>query len=150
MNAGVSTIKLVTYESFDQVKEVIEAFEACTLPRAEWTHAAHITIAFWYLICYPLPEATTKIRAGILRYNAAHGVKQTKDGGYHETLTVFWTRIVRHYLTKATLDVHLVMLLNDLINRYGKRLPFDYYSQEHLFSWEARLQWVEPDLQPLP
>jgi hypothetical protein len=150
MSAVAATAKIQTYGSFDEVKKVVEAFEACTLPRAQWTHAAHLTIAFWYLVCYPLPEATAKIKAGILRYNESQGVRQTKDGGYHETLTLFWIHLVRHYLTTATLECHLVALLNDLVNRCGTQLPLDYYSREFLFSWDARLQWREPDLKPLP
>jgi hypothetical protein len=27
-----------------------------------------------------------------------------------------------------------------------KTYPFDYYSRERLFSWEARIGWMEPDL----
>lgn len=150
MSTVTVTAKIQTYASFDEIKRVVEAFEACTLPRAQWTHAAHLTIAFWYLVCHPLPEANAKIKAGILRYNESQGVKQTKDGGYHETLTVFWGRIVRHYLMTATLECHLVALLNDLINRCSGQLPLEYYSREYLFSWEARLHWAEPDLKPLP
>jgi hypothetical protein len=150
MITATAIAKSETYGSFDEVKKVVEAFESCALPRAQWTHAAHLTIAFWFLVCYPLPEATARIKAGILRYNESQGVKQTKDGGYHETLTLFWIHVVRHYLTTATLEGHLVALLNALISQCDARLPLDYYSRELLFSWDARLQWKEPDLKPLP
>ena len=150
MTTATAIAKAETYGSFEEVKKLIEAFETCTLPRADWTHAAHLTVAFWYLVCYPLPEATVRIKTGILRYNESQGVKQTKDGGYHETITLFWIHVVRHYLTMATLDAHLTALLNDLINRCDTRLPLAHYSREFLFSWDARLQWREPDLKPLP
>jgi hypothetical protein len=138
------------YSSFDEIKQIVEGFETCTLPRAQWTHRAHLTIAFWYLVCYPLPEAIQKIRAGIQRYNESQGIKTTKDGGYHETMTLFWVCIVRHYLTTATLEGHLVVLLNELVNRCRRDLPFEYYSRECLLSWEARMSWLEPDLKSLP
>ena len=138
------------YTNFDEIKQVAEGFESCTLPRAQWTHRAHLTIAFWYLVCYPFPEAVQKVRVGIQRYNESQGIKTTKDGGYHETITLFWVRIVRHYLTTATLEGHLVVLLNELVSRCGKDLPFEYYSRARLFSWEARTNWLEPDLKPLP
>jgi hypothetical protein len=150
MTTAPAIARSEAYDSFDEVKKVIEAFEGRTLPRAQWTHAAHLTVAFWYLVCYPLPEATVRIKAGILRYNESQGVRQTKEGGYHETITLFWIRVVRHFLTTATLEVHLVALLNELISRCGASLPLEYYSRAHLFSWEARLQWAEPDLKPLP
>ncbi len=150
MSAVAVRQKLEGYASFDEIKKVVEAFEACTLPRTQWTHAAHLTIAFWYLVCYPLPEAVEKIRAGIQRYNAANGIAMTKDGGYHETITLFWVRLVRHYLTTATLEGHLVVLLNEMLRRYGRQLPFEYYSRDRLLSWEARQHWLEPDLKALP
>ncbi|MBI1760500.1 MAG: hypothetical protein HYR56_03600 [Acidobacteria bacterium] len=150
MSAVAVKPKLEGYTSFDEIKKVVAAFESCTLPRAQWTHAAHLTIAFWYLVCYPLPEAAAKIRAGIQRYNEAQGIKQTKDGGYHETITLFWIRLVRHYLTTATLEGHLVVLLNEMLRRYDRQLPFAYYSRDRLLSWEARQHWLEPDLKALP
>lgn len=150
MSAVAMMPKLEGYASFDEIKKVVGAFESCTLPRAQWTHAAHLTVAFWYLVCYPLPEAAEKIRGGIQRYNESQGIKQTKDGGYHETLTLFWIRLVRHYLTTVTLEGHLVVLLNEMLRRYGRQLPFEYYSRDRLLSWEARQHWLEPDLKALP
>jgi hypothetical protein len=42
-------------------------------------------------------------------------------------------------------------LVRELIERIGdRRLPLRYYSRERLFSAEARLGWVEPDLLALP
>lgn len=150
MSAVAARPKLEGYASFDEIKKVVEAFENCTLPRAQWTHAAHLTIAFWYLVCYPLPEAAEKIRAGIQRYNAANGIVMTKESGYHETITLFWIRLARHYLTTATLEGHLVVLLNEMLRRYSRQLPFEYYSRDRLLSWEARQHWLEPDLKALP
>lgn len=150
MSAVAVMSKTDTYTSFDEIKKLVEGFENRTLPRAQWTHAAHLTIAFWYLVCYPLPEAVVKVRSGIQQYNEAHGVKTTKDSGYHETITLFWVRIVRHYLTTATLEGHLVVLLNEMLNRCTRQLPFEYYSRDRLLSWEARQHWQEPDLQALP
>jgi hypothetical protein len=150
MSAVATQQKIEGYTSFDEIKKVVEAFEHCTLPRAQWTHVAHLTIAFWYLVCYPLPEAAEKTRQGIQRYNESQGIRQTKDGGYHETITLFWIRLVRHYLTTVTLEGHLVILLNEMLRRYGRQLPFEYYSRYRLLSWEARQNWMEPDLKALP
>ena len=58
-----------------QIRSFIRAFEQCTLPRSEWTHSAHLTVAMWYLIERSEIEATTLIRNGILRYNGANGIK---------------------------------------------------------------------------
>lgn len=39
----------MTYKTLDEIKNIVRAFEDCTLPRSEWTHHAHLTIALWYL-----------------------------------------------------------------------------------------------------
>lgn len=151
MNSAVIKAKVDHFSSFDEVVELIRGFESGQLPRAQWTHRAHLTIACWYLVCYPEPEATRRIRAGIQSYNQAQGIPTTKERGYHETITLFWVRMIRHYLSKATLECSLVFLLNDLLQRYAnKNLPFEYYSRAHLLSCAARGEFVEPDLRPLP
>jgi hypothetical protein len=151
MSAIATVLKHQTFCTFDEIESLIREFEACVLPRNRWDHNAHLTVACWYLVCYPGTEATLRIREGIQRYNNAEGIVTTRENGYHETMTMFWIRQVKHFLKDATLDCSLVGLINNLTARYAdKRLPFEYYSHDLLMSWEARLGWVEPDLKPLP
>ena len=139
------------YATFDDIESLIRGFESGSLPRSRWTHSAHLTVACWYLVCYPLEEATRRIREGIQNYNKAVGIVTTRENGYHETMTLFWICMVRHFLCKATLECSLVGLINDLTSLYeDRRLPFEYYSHDLLMSREARSNWIEPDLQPLP
>jgi hypothetical protein len=77
------------------VDEFIRRFEAGTLRREEWTHAAHLRMAHWYVWQYPEKEAGVRIRAGIRHLNECMGVANTEDSGFHETLTEFWIREVR-------------------------------------------------------
>lgn len=144
-------IETMLYRSTDEVETLVRDFESCTLPRAVWTHHAHLTVALWYLLHHPAPDATRLIRDRIKRYNHAHGIATTPTSGYHETLTLFWIRIVRRYLSEHALaDTSLVALANGLLSRYGrKELPLEYYSRERLFTPEARAAWVEPDLKSL-
>jgi hypothetical protein len=128
----------------------VSAFEACTLPRTEWTHQAHLSVALWYLAHCSGREATARIRNGIKRYNAAAGIRTTKDGGYHETITLFWICAISKYLLLADEGRSFVELANGMIARFGDgRLPFEYYSRDLLMSWRARTSWVEPDLKPI-
>jgi hypothetical protein len=151
MNAQTAVASTGLYSSFDEIESLVHAFETGTLPRSKWTHAAHVTVACWYLVCHPQSEATKRIREGILRYNASQKILTTPDSGYHETMTMFWIRMVGHYLTTATLECSLVGLINDLTFRYSdKKLPYLYYTPERLMSTEARFGFIEPDLKPLP
>lgn len=139
-----------TFRTTEEILGLVRRFEDCTLPREEWTHAAHLTVALWHLLQFDWPEAVARVRAGIKRYNAVHGILSTPTGGYHETLTLFWLRAVRAYLEAERNEARpLVRLANELAATHDKALPFTHYTRARLFSPEARAGWVEPDLKPL-
>ena len=145
MTATATEISLA-YRAAANIEALVRAFDDCSLPRAAWTRAAHLTVALWYLLRHDHEEATALIRAGIQRYNAAHGIVTTPTGGYHETLTLLWIRLVREYLAEHTCDTPFVVLANGLVARYDKNTPLKYYTRKRLFSCAARAGWVEPDL----
>lgn len=150
MSVLAVTLKVQEFHIFDEVLTLVSAFENGTLPRAQWTHRAHLIVACWYLISQADSEAIPRIREGIKKYNASQGIITTKDGGYHETITMFWAKMVRGFLAKSTLECSIVQLINNMIAQYAdKNLPFEYYSRDRLLSWEARTSWLEPDLKPL-
>ena len=136
------------YQTEDEIEALVTKFNNCTLPRSEWNHTAHLIVALWYLIRYDEQEAIEQIRDRIKRYNAAMGIKTTKDSGYHETMTLFWVWMVRHYLSLNSKQDSILLLANSLIGTYDKYLPLQYYSRDLLMSWEARINWVEPDIKP--
>jgi len=147
---AIATLENATFHTTEEMFGLLRRFEDCTLPREEWTHAAHLTVALWHLLQFDWPEAVTRVRRGIKRYNAAHGILTTPTGGYHETLTVFWLRVVRGFLEAERNEARaLVSLANELAATHDKGLPFSHYTRERLFSPEARATWVEPDLMPL-
>ena len=140
---------LEPFHTTEEIERIISAFEACTLPRGEWNHRAHLTVGLWYLAKHEKARATNLIRESIQKYNDACGIVQTKESGYHETITLFYVWLVSKYL-KGTSKNSIVELVNGLLDVYGdKRFPLEYYSKDRLMSWEARTNWVEPDLKPL-
>jgi hypothetical protein len=149
----MATLTLETtnaYRGAGEIFALVRGFDERTLPRESWTHAAHLTVALWYLLEYDWPEAVSRVRDGIKRLNAAHGVVTTRERGYHETLTLFWLRHVRAFLERDYNEARpLVALANELVALADRNLPLKHYTRGLLFSWEARLNWVEPDLEPL-
>lgn len=146
-----ATLEKETFRTTEEILFLVRRFGDCTLPREEWTHAAHLTVALWHLLQFDWPEASARVRRGIKRYNAAHGILTTPTGGYHETLTLFWLRTVRTFLEAERNEARaLVRLANDLAANADRGLPLRHYTRERLFSPEARAGWVEPDLTPLP
>lgn len=134
------------------VPGLVARFEDLTLPKAEWTHQAHLTVALWYASHLPCEVALAKVREGILRLNAAHGVPTTPTRGYHETITRFYLRVICDYVAmeEEGPEEDWSVRVARLLARYGDReLPLRHYTRDLLMSPEARFGWVEPDLRPL-
>ncbi len=131
--------------------ELVDAFERLSLPLAEWTHEAHLSVGLWYLYHYNEDEALCRLRVGIISYNNATGVPNTSNRGYHETLTLFWVKILNKFLQKLGQQDSFECTLRALLDSpyASKKLPFEYYTEELLFSVEARGRWVAPDLRGL-
>ena len=137
------------YGSEDEIESVVRGFESCTTPPAEFTHASHLIVALCYLRNSRLTvaEAAERLRAALHRYLDHNGVDRRK---YNETITLFWLRRVRAFLDTATPSRAAAELAAEMLdNCGGAKIVNDYYSQERLFSDEARTGWVEPDLKPL-
>lgn len=138
------------YTNLSEVEFLIQQFEQGSLPRSQWTHTAHLTVALWYLTRLPFPAALNQIRRGIQHYNAEIGIPTTAEGGYHETLTCFWVRRVQQVLEASPCQDLSLEWLNQCLKRCGdKALPSQYYSHDRLYSWRARTSWVDPDLKSL-
>ena len=118
------------------------------IPAERWTHGAHLEVAQAALIGYRR-QASQVLKAGILRLNASHGIIESPDRGYHETLTHAWIRLVCQHLTQG--DYWKSGQLKPLPERLlCKDTLFEFYSRERLKLHEARYQVIEPDLRPLP
>jgi len=134
-------------------KELINQFERCTLPFDQWTHRAHVKVAYLYLSSHSFDEAVDKMRAGVKAYNSANDVPEGPMMGYNETTTVAFL-----YLIAATIKAY-----NDyfpaanadafcdnhpqLMCKHVLRL---FYSPECRMHPEAKTSFIEPDLAPLP
>ena len=138
----------------EDVLRLATRFADATLPKAEWTHSAHLAMGLWHAARLPHDEALVAMREGILRLNAAHGVVTTPTRGYHETVTRLYMRVICRYVASEEREVDKradwVVRVNRLLERYGARdLPLTYYSKDRLTSAEARFGWVEPDRPPI-
>ncbi len=139
------------FASDDDVRTMLAVFEDGTLPRSAWNHRAHLTVALQIGRRLPVPDAIDAARVAIHRFNAAVGIVSTPDSGYHETLTVFYMRVVDLHVRRNPSPSSPMDDTNQLVGEWGQRdLPLQYYSRDRLFSRNARRAWMEPDLQPLP
>ncbi len=133
------------FKNETEISELVRAFETCEIHPAEFKHYQHLAVALWYLKHHPYEEASEKMREGIKRLAAAYG-----KTGYHETITVFWLKMVYSFLMKAKSSATIFELANEVASQYGnKNVIADYYSEETIGSVKAKNEWVEPDLKAL-
>jgi hypothetical protein len=134
------------------IRRVGEGFLACTLPKPEWTHEAHISTTCWIIIERAADIVPERDLPGLIRrYNESVGGVNSETEGYHETITQVFIRTLRLSLAE-TAGKGLCERVNAVLNApEGRRdWPLRFYSRELLFSKEARLGWVAPDLAGLP
>ena len=142
----------IIYSSEDDIIRIGEGVCSCTLPRAEWTHAAHFAAALWLMRYRPDLDANREMPRMIRAYNESAGKVNDDSGGYHETITQASLRAVKGVLEANPPDMPLFQIVNALMAS-GLGNPnwlLEYWSRERLMSVEARRRWLEPDLKPLP
>lgn len=130
------------------VRHVGEGLLARTLPKAEWTHEAHLAACLWLLTERPDIDVERDLPAIISGYNEAVGGVNDATQGYHHTITLTYVAAIRRFLATIRGDLPLAEKVNALIAaREGRRdWPLSLYSRDRLFSAQARLGYLPPDL----
>lgn len=123
-----------------------------SLPRAEWTHAAHFAVSLWLLRHRRERTTPAAMRMLITGYNEATGTANTDSGGYHHTITVASMAVADAHLRGCGPDMPLHRVFDTLMaSRLGRSdWLLDHWRRDTLFAVAARRGWVEPDLAPLP
>lgn len=131
-----------------EIRALTDGLLAATLPRAAWTHEAHIAATFCLVTEHPGIDLDAELGGIIRRYNVSVGGENTDTAGYHETITRFYLETLRRFAAHAPADELLVARVNRLLaGPVGNRnYPLRFYSRERLFSLEARRAWLAPDL----
>ena len=133
-----------------EIEILVERFIARTLPKAEWTHHAHLRVGTWHVLKYGADSALPLLRERISRYNESVGTINSDDSGYHETVTAFYVKAISAVIARRDPAVSLDELADAVIDRIGSReYPLRFYSKARLFSVEARRAWIDPDLKSL-
>jgi len=122
-----------------------------SLPKSEWTHAAHFAAALRLIRARGLDAVRADLPSIIRSYNAAVGGVNSDTEGYHETITQASLTAAASLLEEQSPDAPLHQVLDALMaGPLGQRdWMLSYWSREQLFSVAARRGWVEPDLRPL-
>ena len=123
------------------------AFEAGAFAPADFSHRAHVRLAYVYLAESDVDLALERMRAALVSFLCHHDIPATK---YHETLTRAWLLGVNHFMHHSP----EASSADDFIERNPQlldaKIMLTHYSAELLFSTQAREQFVEPNLDPIP
>jgi hypothetical protein len=136
------------FTSGAEIAHIGEGLLARTLPRAEWTHEAHLAATTYLVLTRPDIDLDKQLPDIIGRYNESVGGVNSDTEGYHETITRVFLNGVRLFLGEANRGNSLHELVNELLlSPMGRRdWPLRFYSPGLLFSVEARRNFVPPDL----
>jgi hypothetical protein len=127
----------VTDETF------LQAFEAGTLPKEDFSHAAHVRLAWICLRRDGFEEGSVRVVAGIQAFARRHGA----TGLYHETVTRAWLALVAAAGVEEPPSFDAFLAAHpELRGRVLDR----HYAPETLASGAARARFVPPDREPLP
>jgi len=124
-------------------RDLLDGLADGSLPPAQLNHGAHVEIAWELLQQLPLAQAEQRFCTLVMDYVRNLGA----DEKFHMTVSVALIRIMaarRH----PQGDWQEFRLLNEDLFRDARGLLARYYSAGRLA--EGRLQFVEPDLRPLP
>ena len=133
-----------------EIDAFLQAFEGGTLPKSEWTHAAHLLTGACYVHGMQREAALVKMRECVRRHNESVGTKNTETSGYHETITVMWIRLLDR-LRQESKPMDRAPFTALAVEQFGQRRDIfrEYYDFDLVGSTEARLCWIEPTLKPL-
>ncbi len=136
----------------ENYQTLVKQFINCTLPKSEWTHEAHLITCVWHLENYDQMKSICFLRSRIITFNHSVGGQNTTTGGYHETLTQFYVKIIEQFLKNLdnpnlTFEEKCEKLLESPIA--NREYPLKYYTKELLFSLSCRATWVESDLKKI-
>ena len=131
----------------DSDREFRAAFEAGAFAPADFSHRAHVRLAYVYLTDWNVEIALERFRAALVTFLSHHDIPASK---YHETLTRAWVLAVDHFMHRSP----GASCADEFIERNAvlldSKIMLTHYSAGLLFSDAARADFVEPDLDPIP
>jgi hypothetical protein len=130
----------------EDAARLVRSFEEGSLDVESFHHRQHLTVAAWLLETSPYEVALARMRHGLHALLARSG----KDA-YHETVTVFWMRALAHRLAACGASTSAGARLGEIVAWAETTQPLRaHYSPARLALPEAKRQFLEPDLEPLP
>ncbi|HKE94418.1 MAG TPA: hypothetical protein VKB34_08955 [Povalibacter sp.] len=124
-------------------RQLLQSFEACTLPAAEFSHRRHLSLGWLYLQQYGFPAGVTRFCERLRAYVTSVGAAAK----YHETITWAYMALMNEEMSLRSPPGErfddMVMRRPDLLDHRAGAL-MRCYTPEQLQSAEARRVFVLP------
>ena len=124
-----------------EIAELVAAFEACTLPPAEFHHRQHLQVAWWLLRAEPPLSAMRRFVDGLRRYAAHIG----KPEVYHATITFAYLYATNERLERGGRARSWAQFERDHRDLFARDFLHAYYAPATLASPLARAAFILPD-----
>ena len=133
-----------------EIDAFLAAFEAGTLAKERFTHAGHLLTGACFIHMLGEAKATNHMRLCVRRFNVAVGGQNTETSGYHETITIFWIKVLAA-LREENSSLPRATFADLAVERYGNRRDLfrDFYNYDLVASTEARRTWIAPNLRQI-
>lgn len=120
-------------------------FNSCELNPSDFTHEAHLRLAWININKYGIEQAEKNIQNGLQKYVEFVGAKDK----YNTTLTLAATKAVYHFMLKSKSDSfkNFIMEFPRLKHNF-KDLMACHYGFDIYNSDKAKMEFLEPDLIP--
>jgi hypothetical protein len=123
------------------------AFQAGAFAPADFSHRAHVRLAYVFLAESDVDLALERMRAALISFLSHHGIPATR---YHETLTRAWLLGVNHFMHRSPEASSAADFIERNPLLLDPKIMLTHYSADLLFSDQARANFVEPDRDPIP
>jgi len=124
-------------------KDFLKQFENKSLDHKNFDHVGHIRIAWLYLSVHPLNESIKRTCSGIKDYAESLGAKDK----FHLTITTALVHVIFNRISETS-NVGWDDFIKGNIDLVDDALSilYQHFSKDVLFSDEAKLQTITPDI----
>lgn len=129
-------------------REFRNQVESCTFPVDDFSHRAHLRLAYIYLVENDSDTSVELMRDTLCKLLVHNGIEP--DAKYHETLTKAWIMAVHHFMSSSDDASSAEAFIDANPTLLNSRIMMSHYSAEVLFSDEARQTFMQPDREPIP
>jgi hypothetical protein len=133
--------------------ELLVAFDAVELSLEQFSHRAHLRLAWILIEREGFDAALGRLRAGLPRLLEAFGIADSPTQGYHETTTRAFLLLVD--VTRRAYQSEMKVNDSEAFceahpQLHSSKLLRLFYSPARRMDPRAKSEFLEPDLAPLP